>query len=209
MLSVNNFDEGSQNLDRAARFAGCRATTVSHSPPHTVWAHPESSCLKRAAFVPAQRQWEPACWQITLLQPPLSNGKNAAASSSVPMGGNLPSHINDNNSDCCSRRKTRSTHTQNRTCWPVSVTGPLSNQILGHTRLSNTSTAAIGELTLNYHDLSPLLSLKQVLKWQNRWCVAVMLLWMESVPLKVLESELLIRRHSSCYPKLKELPRLQ
>lgn len=54
--------------------------------------------------------------------------------------------------------------TQNRTCWPVSATGPLSNQILGHTRLNNTSTAAIGELTLNYHDLSPLLSLKQVLK---------------------------------------------
>lgn len=70
--------------------------------PHLLYVHtPESSCLMLAAFVPAQRQWEPACWQIIPLQPPLSNGKNAAACSSSPLGGNLPSHITDNKPHCC------------------------------------------------------------------------------------------------------------
>lgn len=43
-----------------------------------------------------------ACMQIILLQPPQSNGKNAAASSSSPVGGNLPSRITDNKLHCYS-----------------------------------------------------------------------------------------------------------
>lgn len=79
---------------RTTKIKGILCKTYTLKCSHTCCMCTASfSCLMLAAFVPTQKQWEPARWQIIPLQPPLSNGKNAAASSSSPMGDNLPSHI--------------------------------------------------------------------------------------------------------------------
>lgn len=69
-------------------------------PTHTVCTHPKVQ-LSDAFSICSKKQWEPACLQIIPLQPLLSNRKNAAASSSNPLGSNLPSHITDNTPHCC------------------------------------------------------------------------------------------------------------
>lgn len=168
--------------------------------PHLLYVHtPESSCLMLAAFVPAQRQWEPACWQIIPLQPPLSNGKNAAASSSSPLGGNLPSHITDNKPHCCcfAEKALWFLHTYEDT--HTTQTKKTLLEVSERWQRNHSSVAIRFSFIQAWlpHLIAFLLSEKlfliamncliscpwsknvlAVLKWENNWCLSHVLCWM-------------------------------
>lgn len=142
--------------------------------PHTLYVHtPGSSCLMLAAFVPAQMQWEPACWQIIPLQPPLSNGKNASASSSSSMGGNLLAHITDSKPHCCFFGEIAhqflhtwgyTFNTKTKTCRSLSVN--LSPVAVWFSVICTWLPHLIAflqseQVIFNHHELFPLLSLKR------------------------------------------------